>query len=267
MEFSGRCAWITGASSGIGEATALALAAKGMKLVVSARRVERLEALAQACPDPSRVKVLPLDVSDELAIAAAVKEAESYFGGIDLLLHSAGITQRSMAVDTKLDTVRRIMEINFFGPVAITQAVLPGMLARGSGHIAVVSSLAGHIGTPRRSSYTASKHAVQGYFDSLRAEVYDVGLRVTIFCPGWITTDLTASALTGDGSAYGSRLRQSDGHKKKGMSPQDCAKHMVAALEHDANEVLIGGKETAAIYLKRAAPGLLARLIRRVKSS
>ena len=264
MELQGRCAWITGASSGIGEAVAKTLAAKGMKLVLSARRSERLEELKAACPRPTDVLVLPLDVTDEDAVARAVPEAERAFGGIDLLFHSAGVTQRSHAVDTQLDTVRRIMDINFFGAVDITQRCLPGMLARGSGHIAVVSSLAGHVGTPRRSSYSASKHALQGYFDSLRAEVHDLGVHVTLLCPGFIKTDLTHSALTGDGSSYGDKP---DAVKRSAITPEACAEQMVEAIEKDATEVLIGGKELSAAYLKRVSPGLLAKVIRRVKSS
>jgi short-subunit dehydrogenase len=264
MEFSGRCAWITGASSGIGEAVALGLAGRGMKLIISARRADRLKALAAKCPRPHEIHVLPLDVADEAAAETAVKEAEKVFGGVDLIFHSAGVTQRSMAVDTQLDTVRRIMEINFFATVNITQRLLPGMLARGSGHVAVVSSLAGHVGTPRRSSYSASKHALQGYFDSLRAEVHDLGLRVSVFCPGWITTDLAQSALTGDGRAY---AKPSHVHGKKGLSPEACADQMIKALEKDTSEVLIGGGELAAAYLKRAAPSVLARVLRRIKTS
>jgi short-subunit dehydrogenase len=160
-----------------------------------------------------------------------------------------------------MDVVRRIMEVNFFGTVAVTQAVLPGMLTRGRGHIVVISSLVGKFGTPQRSVYAASKHALHGFFDSLRAEVHDRGLRVTIICPGFIRTDVSVNALTGDGSQHGTM----DDVQAQGMTPAACASRIVRAVEQEKQEAYIGGREVLGVYAKRFVPRLFNRVIRRMK--
>ena len=262
MNLRDRVVWLTGASSGIGEALTYQLVQAGARVVISARRREQLERVRAASADPERVHVLPLDMTDLDGFEAAHAEAKSAFGPIDLLWHNAGVTQRSLAHETEMATVRRIMELNFFGPVALTRLVVPEMIERGSGQIAVVSSLAGHVGTPRRSTYSASKHALHGYFDSMRAELHDRGIRITMLCPGFIATPLTQSALTADGSAF-----QGDGNKDKAMSPEACARSMIRAVHKDANEAFMGGKEVMVRWVKRVSPNLLASFVRRVKSS
>lgn len=255
--------WITGASSGIGEALALELARRGAKLVISARRADRLEALRMRCPDPARVAVLPLDVAESARAAEHAASALVPFGRVDVMVHNAGITQRSLASETALDVDRRIMEVNYFGVVALTKALLPSMMGRKRGHLVVVSSVVGHVGTPYRSAYAASKHALHGFFESLRAELSPHGIAVTIVCPGYVSTDLTLSALRGDGSLYGERAASNAG----GMSPQRCAEQIVRAIEERRREVYVGGREVLAIYLRRFAPGVLARLLPRVNAT
>ena len=184
--------WITGASSGIGEAIAVALSnsklpefKQGIRLVLSARRADELERVASQTGLPADdVLVLPMDVTDLDGMAAHVDTVRQRFGRVDYVFQNAGISQRGLVIDTTLADYERLMQVNFFGVVALTKAVLPLMLAQGSGHFVVTSSVAGKIGTKLRAGYCASKHALHGFFDALRAETTDAGLRVTIVCPG-----------------------------------------------------------------------------------
>ncbi len=259
--FDGQVVWVTGASSGIGEALSRAFAREGARLVLSARRRDALEATAARCAAAREVRVEPLDLAaaDDLpARAAAVVDA---MGGVDVMVHNAGISQRSLAADTSLAVDRRIMEVNFFGPVALTKALLPSMRARRRGHITVVSSLVGVFGTPQRSAYSASKHALHGFFDALRAEVAGDGLGVTLVCPGFVRTEVSVNALTGDGSPQGTM----DTATARGISAERCAEAITDATARRALEVYVGGPERFAAYVKRYAPGVFARMIRRAK--
>ncbi len=260
MNLQNKTAWITGASSGIGEALAYALSAQGVRLILSARRLEELERVRRHCTNPATHITLPLDLA-AFDAEAVTQQALAEVGAIDLLIHSGGVSQRSTVAETSMTVQRRIMEINYFGAVALTHALLPGMIARHSGHIVVISSLSGKISTPRRSAYAASKHALHGFFDALRAEVYQDGLRVTIVCPGYTKTNLSLHALTGEGGAHG----QMDPTQAKGMTPETLATRICQAIERDEEEVLVGGKEVLAVYLKRLWPGLYNRMIRRTK--
>ena len=257
----GQTAWITGASSGIGEALVRALDARGLRLVLSARREERLQQVRDACSHPERHLVLPLDLEDTDSLQAAARRVLEHFGRLDLLINNAGISQRSLAAETDLAVDRRLLEIDYFGTVALSKAVLPSMLAAGSGRIVVVSSLVGKFGTPLRSSYSAAKHALHGFFESLAAEVWDDGVRVTLVCPGFIRTALPLHALTAGGTPQGTMDRA----QLHGMAPDVCAARIVRAIDRGRAEVLVGGKERFAVYVKRFFPGLLRRLIRRVR--
>lgn len=260
MSLQNKVAWITGASSGIGEALAYALSAQGARLVLSARRAEELARVQQHCTNPDQHRLLPLDLAKVDAVAAT-QQVLDHFGQIDLVLHCGGVSQRATVAESSMDVQRRIMEINYFGAIALTNAVLPAMLARKSGHFVVISSLAGKISTARRSAYAASKHALHGFFDALRSEVYEDGIRVTIICPGYVKTNLSLYALTGDGGMHG----QLDPTQARGMTPEKLAARILQAIERGEEEVLIGGKELLAVYLKRFLPGLYSRMIRRQK--
>jgi short-subunit dehydrogenase len=253
--------WITGASSGVGAALAREWARRGARVILSARNRERLEAVRADCEAPDRHLVLPLDLADTGALPDAVRRALDACGRIDVMVHNGGISQRSRAEETDLAVDRRVMKIDYFGTVALTKALLPAMLERGSGRFVVVSSLVGKIGTPMRSGYSAAKHALHGFFESLRAEVHDRGVRVTMVCPGFIKTEVSIHALTADGSEQGSMDRAQD----RGMSPEVCARRVVRAVEGGRAEVLVGGKEVWAVRLARFFPGLYRRLIRRVR--
>lgn len=262
--YTGKVVWITGASSGIGEALAYELARRGAQLVLSARRVEQLEQVCERCEHPDRHMILPLDLTDPASLAIAAEQVVERFGQIDVLLNNGGISQRGTATETVIDVDRRIMEVNYMGTVGLTKAVLPSMLARGQGQIVVISSVAGKIGTPLRSAYSASKHALHGFFDCLRAEVHDRGLRVTMICPGFVRTEITVNSLRGDGTKFD----QMGDAQAKAMSPELFARRAADAIARERAEVLIGGgKELFAAQLYRFFPRAYNYLVRRVKST
>lgn len=253
-----RVIWITGASSGIGAALAHQFSGRGDLLVLSARRIDRLEALATELGGD--VLVLPLDLTDFDSHADAVQTVLDRFGRIDILVHNAGISQRSLVLDTELSVVRRLVDVDLIGSISLTQAVLPAMVEAGGGRFVVVSSLVGLFGTPKRSAYSAAKHGLHGYFESLRAELFARGIRVTMVCPGFVRTEITYHALTGDGSEQGTLDRA----QAEGMKPEECARRIVKAIEADRAQILIGGREVAMAWIARLAPWLYRRLIRRV---
>lgn len=253
--------WITGASSGIGEALVYEYTKADYKVIISSRKKEALENVRLKVKNPEDVFVLPLDLEQSEGFDTTVEAALSAFGHIDLLINNGGISQRSLAADTSLDVDRKIMEINYFGTIALSKALLPHFIARKKGHFGVVSSLVGKFGSPYRSSYAGAKHALHGFFDSLRAENFKENLKVTMICPGFIKTNVSINALTGDGTP----LNEMDDAQNKGMSPEACAKAIRNGIERNKEEILIGGKETYAVYLKRFFPTLFSKLIRKAK--
>ncbi len=253
--------WITGASSGIGEALAKHYIQKGSQLILSARNQERLIEIKTSAPDPDQIYVLPLDLASPDTFEELVPKALSAFGQIDVLVHNGGISQRSLAAETLLSVDRRIMEINYFGTVALTKAILPYFISRKQGHFVVVTSLVGKFGSPFRSAYAASKHALHGFFDSLRAEQFNNGLIVTLVCPGFVKTQVSVNALTADGTP----LKKMDDAQQNGISPEQCAKAIANAIEKQKREVLIGGKETIGVYMKRFFPGIFAKILTKAK--
>lgn len=262
MSLQKKAIWITGASSGIGEALAYEFNKKGAHLILSSRRTKELERVKNACENHEEtVRILPLDLAVPESLPAIAKEAVSLFGSIDMLINNGGISQRAYAVDTEMETVRRIMEINFFGTVALTKAVLPGMIEQQSGHIVVISSVMGKIGTKYRSSYSASKHALHGWFDCLRHEVYEHGISVSIVCPGFVKTNVTVNALTGEGEKYNKMEKA----QKSAMPPKEFAKRLLPKLARGKDEIFIGGSEILTVYIKRLSPRLLNWVLKRVK--
>ena len=260
MTFKNRTVWITGASSGIGAALAIEFSNAGANIVLSGRRVAALEAIAERCNSQITTWVEPLDVMDQKRIPILAKAVIEKTGGIDILINNAGISQRSRVVDTEMEVIDRIMQINFYGAVAMTKAVLPQMVERGSGHIVVISSLVGKFGTPLRSAYAASKHALHGFFDALRAETFDQGIQVITFCPGYIKTQLSYNAVMGDGSTN----NQLDQGQANGMAADVFAKKALRAIAAGKKEVVIGGKETLGIYFKRFFPNWFFNYITRI---
>ena len=260
MSTSGeRVAWITGASSGIGEALALALGRAGWALILSGRRVGALENLAAAVGVPALV--LPFEATAYESLPAVVAQAIAWRGHVDLLVNNAGVSQRSMALDTGFDVYRSLMETDFFAPLRLTQLVAPHMVERRSGRIVAISSLAGRIGSPLRSGYCAAKHALLGYFEALRAEfelAYNVN--VTTVLPGSVRTQIAANALQGDGSVRG----VSDENIDAGMDGAEAARIIVDGIDRGLREIIVAqGGELAAAGLRVSDPerlfGILAQ--------
>lgn len=260
MNFQDKVIWITGASSGIGEHLAYAFAEQGAKLALSSRNEKELLRVKNNCGAGADILVLPLDVADFSAIENAVKQLIEKYDHIDIVINNAGISQRALAQETALDVDQKILNVNYLGKVAVAKAVLPVLLRQRAGQIVVISSVMGKIGVPYRSAYAASKHALHGFFDSLRAEVYDHNIKVTIICPGYVHTNVTINALKGDGSKNNVMADET----RKGMEPGLFAQKALRVIFKQKEEALIGGKEIFAVYLKRFFPGLLSKIVRRV---
>jgi short-subunit dehydrogenase len=262
MSFNNKVVWITGASSGIGEALAYEFAQQGARLVLSARRADILEQVKSKCKNASQHLVLAMDMTDASRFTDLVLQVESHFGAVDILINNAGVSQRALVKDTLLSVDRTLMEVDYFGPVALTKTLLPYMLARNSGRLVAVSSIAGLVATPYRSSYAAAKHALRAFYDSMRAEIHDSGVRVSVVYPGFVKTAITFSALVGDGSTQ----NKMDDAQDSAMLPAEFAKQTIKALAKSQDHIVIGGvKEKLAVYVDRLSPDLRHWLMRRVK--
>jgi short-subunit dehydrogenase len=260
MDFKDKIIWITGASSGIGEALACAFANEGAKLILSARRMEELERVKKKCNlGDDRCMILPLDLSETSEIDSLTKKVLEKFSRIDVLVNNGGISQRSLAKDSPLEIDRKIMEVNFFGQVAITKSVLPTMLKQKSGHIVVISSISGKFGFWLRTAYASSKHALHGFFESLRLETENEGIKILIAVPGKIKTDISLHAIKADGSAH----NVMDKSQEEGMSADECAAIILGAMKNNKEEILIGGREIKAVWIKRHFPKWFGRIIRK----
>lgn len=262
-KLSNKVIWITGASSGIGEAVTYELAKKGARLILSSRRKEELERVKGNCPAAIQpnIRILPIDLSESSTLRLSAEAAVQLFGHIDILINNGGISQRSLAHETTLEVDRKLMEVDYFGTVALSKFLLPHFVKRKAGHFVVVSSVMGKFGTPYRSGYAAAKHALHGFFDSLRAEVWRSNIDVTLVCPGWVKTNITYHAMSGDGSP----LNKMDEATQKGLAPAVFAKKMIRAVELRKEEVYIGGrKEVWAVYLKRFFPKRFSSLVKKV---
>lgn len=252
--------WITGASSGIGKAMAVEMAKAGAHVLVSARRLDKLNDTAALCRQyGGKVAILPLDLSETAALRDAAAKAETLLGPVDILLNIGGVGQRGLALDTDSAVARRIFEVDFWGAVELTRAVAPGMVARGGGQIVSLSGVLGKFGAPRRSFYSAAKHAMHGWFDSLREELLGTGVEVTLIVPGWVRTEISENALEADGTAHGGM----DQGQQNGISSEECAKRSMPAIIKGLPEQLVGGIECGGVYLNRIWPGLFRRFLRR----
>jgi short-subunit dehydrogenase len=262
MNFKNKIVWITGASSGIGEALVYELNELGAKLIISSRKAEGLYAVKQKCKkNLLDIHVLPLDLEQKQSLFSKAEGAWRIYGKIDILINAGGISQRGQVIEMESAVEEKIMDINFWGTVNLSKAMLPKMIAQGNGHLVVLSSLVGKFGTQYRSTYSASKHALHGYFDSLRCEVYDKGISVSIICPGFIKTNVTVNSVTSTGEKYGVM----DENQENGMSANDCATKILEAIDKKKEEVLIGGKEKFGVYIKRFFPKYFSKMIRKRK--
>lgn len=261
MSFSDKTIWVTGASSGIGKALAIELAEQGAQLILSSRKEQDLQLVKNACKNPNKVKVILLDLEDFTNLEPVTKEAIAAFGKIDILVNNGGISQRSLVKDTDIQVDKRIMDINYLGNVALAKALLPHFIANKSGQFVITTSIVGKIGTPLRSSYAASKHALHGFYDSLRAEHFNDNIAVTLVCPGFVNTNISKNALTGDGSPQD----KMDNATANGIQPDRFAKLMAKAIKQKKEEVYISGaKEKLGVYVKRWMPKVFSILIRKM---
>lgn len=259
--FSEKIIWITGASSGIGKALAIELSHQNAKIILSSRKTKELELVKQLCKNTSDVKIITLDLEDYSNLELKVADAIAAFGKIDVLVNNGGISQRSLVKDTLIAVDKRIMDINYLGTVALSKAILPHFIKNKSGHFVVTTSIVGKIGTPLRSSYAASKHALHGFFDSLRAEHFKDNITVTLVCPGFVNTNVSKNALTGNGTPQ----QKLDVATANGIAPERFAKVMAKAIKNKKEEVYIAGaKEKLGVYVKRFYPTLLSKLIRKL---
>lgn len=262
-QLKGKVVWLTGASSGIGEALAFELAKEEVKLIISARREEELQKIKkQLLLKEEDCMVLPLDLEKPETFQEKTALVIAQFGKIDLLINNAGLSQRSLAKNTPIEVDKKLMNVNYIGTVALTKAVLPHMLSAGGGLFVTITSAVGKIPSPWRSSYAAAKHALHGFFDSLRAECYDEGIRVLLVCPGFVATNVSINAITENGAPLG----KMDEATQKGLSPQQCAKEIMKAIKHEKEEVVIGGmKEKFGVWMKRHFPAIFSIMIRKMK--
>ena len=259
--FSDKIIWITGASSGIGKALAIELSNQNAKLILSSRKNQELVLVKKLCKNPDDVKIVLLDLEDYTNLQSKVDEAIAAFGKIDILVNNGGISQRSFVKDTQIDVDKRIMDINYLGTIALSKAVLPHFIKNENGHFVVTTSIVGKIGTPLRSSYAASKHALHGFFDSLRAEHHQDNIAVTLVCPGFVNTNVSKNALTGNGTPQ----QKMDVATANGIDPERFAKLMVKSIQNKKEEVYIAGvKEKLGVYVKRFYPKLLSKMIRKL---
>jgi dehydrogenase/reductase SDR family protein 7B len=255
MTYSGQTAWITGASSGIGEALAKELAARGAKLILSGRNREALERVNAACGGDGLV--LPFEATDYAALPELAARAWQWRGGVDLLVNNAGISQRSLAVETPFSVYERILGVDLLAPIALTQAVLPQMAARQSGRLAFISSIAGKVGVPLRSAYCAAKFGLAGYADSVRAETAHLGLQVHVIFPGSIRTDVSRNALTADGTRRGA----SDSAIDNGIDPDEAAADMLDRMLAGEREIIVArGIETELGEARRTPDAMFDRI-------
>ncbi|MFP4511092.1 MAG: SDR family oxidoreductase [Spirochaetaceae bacterium] len=264
MNYEGKLIWITGASRGIGRALAVAFAREGARLVLSARSEESLLQVQAECLRHTRVctlQALDLGVSD--TIREAARQVIDRHGTVDVLVHNAGISQRSTAEKTDLEVDRRIMEVNYFGPILLTKLVLPHMRREAGCGIVAVSSMVGLFGFPLRSAYAASKHAMHGFFETLSIELSSTGIAVTIVSPGRVRTDISRYALTGSGAEHGVM----DPGQQSGISADRCAGQILRGLKRGKREIYAGGSERIMIYIKRFTPRLFYRIAQRIPSS
>ena len=261
VDFTSKTIWITGASSGIGAALARSLSAHGASLILSARSVDRLEAVRQSCSTPDEHLCLPMDLANQSSITTAWGRLQTSAREVDILINNAGMTQREQVAETSMEVYRLLLEVNFMAAVDLTKKVLPGMIARGSGQIVAVSSLMGKFASPQRSGYAAAKHALQGFMDALRAEVHDAGIQVLVASPGFVNTDVSRNALRGDGSRHG----KMDPSQAAAISAENCAEQIIVAMAKGRAEVFPGGKERVGLLLNRLSPALLRLVMRKVR--
>ena len=264
--FADKVWWITGASSGIGAATADALAARGAHLILSGRNTAALALVAKTAGD--HALILPFEATDFERIGEIAERAwhwaQARSAGIHGLVNNAGISQRSLAVETKFEVYRRLIDVDLLAPIALTQALLARMVAAGAGQIVAISSVAGIVGSPMRSAYSAAKHGLIGYHDAVRAETAHLGIKVLVVAPGSVRTDVSKNALGANAQARG----VSDEAIDHGMEPAEAARRILDAVQNGERELILAeGMEAEIARMRRANPNALFDLMDKLVAS
>lgn len=263
-QFSGKMVWITGASSGIGESLVYEFVREGASVIASSNNLSELERVKEACGDnSSMVQCVPFDLSDTSAINEIVDRHIGETGRIDILLNIGGISQRARIDETPLWLDRKIFEINYFGTIALTKAVLPYMIKQQSGHILATSSISGRFGFPLRSAYSASKQALHGFFETLHLENKVNNIRASVIIPGRVRTSISYHALNAEGKEHG----KLDDGLAKGITPEKAAQIIIRGILRNKREILVGGSEIIMLHIRRYLPWLFFRIADRVKST
>ncbi len=262
--FKDKLCWITGASSGIGQALALELAKEGAKLVISSNQQTDLDKVKEQClQHTSFCEAIAFDLSNPEVVEQTALEVQQKYGAIYLLINNGGISQRALAIDTSIALDRKIMEIDFFSYVVLTKAILPKMIEAGEGYIAATSSISGKFGFPLRSMYASAKHAIQGFFETIRLELLPHNIFVTIAYPGRVQTNISLNALEKDGTPHG----KMDPGQANGIPADICAQRYLKAIKKRKPEVLIGGKELLMVHIKRLFPRIFYQVIGNIKTT
>jgi short-subunit dehydrogenase len=262
-QFTGKVVWITGASSGIGESLVQEFVRRGATVIASSNDPKELQRVKAECGNNSEmVHCIPFDLSDTTGIEATVEQQVKSFGKIDFLLNIGGISQRARIDETPMWLDRKIFEINYFGTIALTKAVLPFMVRQQSGHVLATSSISGRFGFPLRSAYSASKQALHGFFETLYLENKKYNIRASVIIPGRVRTSISLHALNAEGKEHG----KLDEGQAKGILPQQAAEIIIRGMVRNKREILVGKNELMLLHIRRWCPWLFFRIADKIKS-
>lgn len=262
-DLNNKIVWITGASDGIGKELAIQLAQEGAEIILTARSIDKLNAVKDSLSGSGHI-VYPMDLLKVDMIHGGVKEVLTKVERVDILVNNAGISQRSLTTETSLEVDRKIMEIDHFAKVAMTKSILPHMVSRKEGMIITISSVAGKLGAPMRSAYSAAKHAIIGFMDALRAEIHADNIKIMVVTPGSVQTNVSKNALEGDGKKH----NVTDPAIANGMPVEDCVKAIIKGIKNETPELLIArGKERFAVYARRYYPTMLFKMMTKIKAT
>ena len=258
MHFKDKRIWITGASSGIGEGLAYALAKEGAHLILSSRNTEALNKVKNNCEGNTQILIEPLDLEKHDELESVVNRVLNKVDRIDILINNGGISQRSLIEETAIMVDKKIMDINFLGTIQLTKLVLPHLKTNPNAQIVVVSSLLGKMSIPMRSAYCASKHALHAWFEVLQMELKDQAPTITILCPGYVKTNVSFNALKGNGEKFN---KMSEG-QASGMPPDEFAQMALDTIRRKKSVSFFGGREMLGIYLSRFFPKIYANIMK-----
>ncbi|MBN2664702.1 MAG: SDR family oxidoreductase [Bacteroidales bacterium] len=262
MKINNKNIWITGASSGIGRGLSVEMSKYNTTIVLSARNVIELEKVKFECEqNGAKCIIQKIDLSNPEEIISATENVFSKIKNVDILVNNGGISQRAFSYETDISVDRRIMEVNYFGSITLTKLVLPKMIEQKSGYILAVSSIVGAFGFPLRSAYSASKHALHGFYETLYFEVKKYNINVSVVLPGRVKTDVSKNALTKNGTKYG---KMDDG-QDSGISVEKCAKKIIKGINKNKKEMAVGGSELAMLFVKRRLPFIFNMIVNKIK--